>query len=515
MPDKVQLSNRKIAQNTLLLYFRMIIVIIIGLYTSRIILRTLGVNDFGIYNVVGGIVAMLAFLNAAMVSSTQRYISFEIGTGNLDKLKKIFCTSVQIHITLAFIIFIIAETLGLWFINSYLNISSDRMNAANWVYQCSIITLMLTIISVPYNSCIVAHEHMKTYAYISILEAVLKLLIVYLLLIINYDKLVVYAILITCVALIIRIIYGVYCNRCFEECKYHILFDKTLFKDMFSFAGWSVLGNLGFSARDHGQNIILNIFFGAAINAARGIALQVNGIISNFSNNFTMSLNPQITKLYASGDIDNTINLVYMGCRFSFFLFMIIAIPVMINIEYILHLWLIEVPIYTPQFLMLSLIAALINVMSPPLVTAIQATGKIRAFQLSICIIMLCELPLTYLILLNGCKPYFAMYPAILIMTIGLFSRFIILKKQIRGFDLNYFTKNIFCKNLLIAGSVFYISNVISNYFKTNLFTLCVTSIISILISIIFIYLFGLSKKERTICNHKIFAFLLINKNAK
>lgn len=319
MPDKVQLSNRKIAQNTLLLYFRMIIVIIIGLYTSRIILRTLGVNDFGIYNVVGGIVAMLAFLNAAMVSSTQRYISFEIGTGNLDKLKKIFCTSVQIHITLAFIIFIIAETLGLWFINSYLNISSDRMNAANWVYQCSIITLMLTIISVPYNSCIVAHEHMKTYAYISILEAVLKLLIVYLLLIINYDKLVVYAILITCVALIIRIIYGVYCNRCFEECKYHILFDKTLFKDMFSFAGWSVLGNLGFSARDHGQNIILNIFFGAAINAARGIALQVNGIISNFSNNFTMSLNPQITKLYASGDIDNTINLVYMGCRFSFF----------------------------------------------------------------------------------------------------------------------------------------------------------------------------------------------------
>lgn len=253
-------SNKRIAKNTLLLYFRMVLIIIVGLYTSRVVLNTLGVSDYGIYNVVGGIVSMLAFLNSAMVAASQRFISFELGTDDSERLKKVFCTSVSIHIVLALIIFLIAETLGLWFVNTHLNIPAERMGAANWVYQCSILTLMLTVVSVPYNSCIVAHEHMKAFAYVSILEAVLKLLVVYLLLVGAVDKLVLYAILVAAVAFVIRIIYGIYCKRHFEECTYRFVLDRKLFKEMFAFAGWSIIGNLGFSMKDQGSNIILNLF---------------------------------------------------------------------------------------------------------------------------------------------------------------------------------------------------------------------------------------------------------------
>ena len=398
-------NNKRIAKNTLLLYIRMFLIIIVGLYTSRIVLNTLGVTDYGIYNVVGGIVSMLAFLNSAMVAASQRFISFELGIGNLEKLKKVFCTSVSIHIALAVIILLIAESIGLWFVNTHLNIPLERMTAANWVYQCSILTLILTVVSVPYNSCIVAHEHMKAFAYVSIVEAVLKLLIVYILLVENVDKLILYAILVASVALIVRIIYGIYCKRHFEECSYRFVFDRKLFKEMFAFAGWSVIGNLGFSFKDQGSNIILNLFFGTAVNAARGIAMQVNGILSNFSNNFTMALNPQITKQYAAGDVESSMKLVYAGCRYSFYLLLLITIPVMINREYLLKLWLGNVPEYTSQFLMLVLISTLINVMASPIVTALQATGRIKVFQITICIIMLSELPLAYLILKNGGKP--------------------------------------------------------------------------------------------------------------
>lgn len=495
--SQISENNKRIAKNTLLLYFRMLLIIIVGLYTSRVVLNTLGVNDYGIYNVVGGIVAMLAFLNSAMVAASQRFISFELGTGNIEKLKKVFCTSVSIHITLAVIILLIAETIGLWFVNTHLNIPLERMEAANWVYQCSILTLLLTIVSVPYNSCIVAHEHMKAFAYVSIVEAVLKLLIVYLLLF-NFDKLILYAILVVVVALIIRIIYGLYCKWHFEECTYHFVFDKQLFREMFAFAGWSVIGNLGFSFKDQGSNIILNLFFGTTVNAARGIALQVNGIISNFSNNFTMALNPQITKQYAAGDVEASIKLVYTGCRYSFYLLLLITIPVMINIDYLLQLWLGAVPEYTSQFLMLALIAALIDVMARPLVTALQATGRIKVFQIVICIIMLCELPLAYIILHYGKEPYWAMYPMIFVTFVGLFARFLILKRMIPAYQFSFFIIRVIGRNLLIGIICYFASNFIQGYYQPNLIKLILTSLFAFVLSSIVIYLVGLSKNERT-----------------
>lgn len=503
-------NNKRIAKNTILLYLRMLLTIVVSLYTSRMILKILGVSDYGVYNVVGGIVAMLSFLNSALTAASQRFIAFELGRGDKKKLKTIFCTSVTIHAILALIIFIIAETVGLWFVNTHLNIEPARMIAANWVYQCSILTFMLTIISVPYNSCIVAHEHMNAFAYVSILEVILKLLIVYLLLVINSDKLITYGILVLCVAFIIRLIYGLYCKRHFEECYYHFTFDKTLFKEMFSFAGWSVVGNLGFSFKDQVANVILNIFFGTIINAARGVALQVNGIISGFSVNFLMALTPQITKQYANGNIRNSIKFVYSGCRYSFYLLTFVSIPVIINADYILNLWLYRVPEYTSEFIRLALIAALINSMAQPLVTALQATGKIKVFQISICIVMLLELPLSYMILYLGGKPYMAMYPTIFVTFLGLFTRFIILRKLVPSYNLRYFTFAIIGRNFVIGTICYIISKLIHNMFNISLISLITTSALSCITTLILIYLFGISNEERDILNKKI--IFLFNK---
>lgn len=498
-------NNKRIAKNTLLLYVRMLFTIIVGLYTSRVVLNTLGVNDYGIYNVVGGIVAMLAFLNSAMTSASQRFISFELGTQNYQRLKEIFSTSVTIHLIIAGIIFIIAETVGLWFLNTHMNIASDRMEAANWVYQCSILTFMITVISVPYNACIVAHERMKAFAYISIVETSLKLIIVYLLLILPADKLITYAILILSVSLIVRMIYGIYCQRNFEECTYRFGYNKDLFKEMFAFAGWSIIGNLGFSLKDQGSNIVLNIFCGTTINAARGIALQVNGIISNFSSNFIMALNPQITKQYAAGNIKESMQLVYAGCRYSFYLLSIISIPVIVNLDYLLSLWLGTVPPYTTEFLFLALIAALINAMAPPLVTAMQATGKIRNFQIVICIVMMCEVPLAYITLKLGYKPYMAMIPSIITTTMGLFARLLLLKQLVKSYSLRYFTLHIIIKSILIVTGCGILSIFIHRYFGTiNFFSFIMSSFIAFIITLTGIYIFGISSKEKSIVNNKI-----------
>lgn len=515
--NEITANNKRIAKNTLLLYIRMLLTIIVGLYTSRVVLNTLGVNDYGIYNVVGGIVAMLAFLNSAMAAASQRFISFELGTQNYKNLKKVFSTSVTIHIAIAGIIFIIAETVGLWFINTHMNIAPERMTATNWVYQCSILTFMIAIISVPYNACIVAHEHMKAFAYISIVEAVLKLIIVYLLLILSTDKLITYAILILAISLIIRVIYGIYCKRNFEECTYQFSFDKKLFNEMFAFAGWSIIGNLGFSLKDQGANIVLNIFCGTAINAARGIALQVNGIISSFSGNFTMALNPQITKQYAAGNIQESMQLVYTGCRYSFYLLSIISIPFMVNLDYLLSLWLGVVPPYTTEFLFLAIVAALINSMSSPLVTAMQATGRIQAFQITICIIMLCEIPLAFITLKLGYTPYMAMIPTIIVVTIGLFARFILLKRLIKSYSIRYFTLCIVIKNILISTGCIVLAFIIHRYFTNNNFiSFILSSFTAFLITIGGIYIFGISPREKVFINGKIRRFFKVdNKRLK
>lgn len=461
------------------------------------VLNTLGVSDYGIYNVVGGIITMLSFLNAGMVSSSQRFISYELGCKNANRLELVFNTSVSIHAVIAIIAFIFAETIGLWFINTHLNIDVDRMMAANWIYQCSIFTFMVNVISVPYNSCIVAHEKMSAFAYISILEVILKLLVAYLLLFLPFDKLIVYAILILLVSIIIRLCYTIYCKRNFEECVYRFLFDKKLFKEMFSFAGWSVVGNLGFSFKEQFSNIILNIFYGTTLNAARGIGMQVSAIVNTFSSNFSMALNPQITKQYAAGNIVESQKLVYVGSRYTFYLLTLISIPVIINVDYILKLWLGIVPEYTSYFLILSIISALLYALSGCVTVAIQATGKIKMFQIGICLLMLAELPMSYLLLKWNFPPYSVMYPTLFTYTIAIIFRFYLVKRMIPTYSFGYYITKVLLPCFFIFAICWIFSYTIRLQIRTNFMSLLITSLVSIIITSCIVFIIGMDKKER------------------
>lgn len=339
----------------------MILVMLVSLYTSRVILAKLGVEDYGIYNVVGGIVAMFSFLNSSMATSTQRYLTYALGKNDNELLKNVFAISLNIHIVIAIFIIILAETFGLWMLNTHLVIPPDRLMAANWVFQLSILTFSINIIQVPYNASIIAHERMNVYAYISIIEVVLKLIIVYILSLTTFDRLIFYAILVFLVQLVVRVIYQAYCRCRFVECHLRFYWDKQLYKEMFGFAGWNMFGSVAWLMRGQGLDIVLNLFFGPIVNAARGITNQVSGAVMSFISNFQVALNPQITKKYAQGEIEQMESLAYNGIKFSLLLLFIIAFPLCLNIDYVLGLWLKDVPRYTSIFIILVIIDSIVN----------------------------------------------------------------------------------------------------------------------------------------------------------
>lgn len=375
-------SNRRIVKNTLLLYFRTILILIVSVYTSRVVLEVLGVDDYGIYNAVGGVVAMFSVLTGALSNSISRFITFEIGRGNKEKLNRIFSMSINIQVLLSIIVVVLIELVGIWFLNSKMSIPEGRLTAANWVLQCSLVVFVIGLLSVPYNACIIAHEHMNAFAYISILDAVLKLLIVFLIQRSPVDKLVSYAILLAIVSLIIRLLYQVYCRKHFEESKYHRTYDKVLFKEMLGFAGWSFFTNANYIINNQGVNILINLFFGVAVNAARGLASQVEGAVVMFVNNFTTAINPQITKSYAAGDKKRMFGLICKGAKFSFFLLLLFSLPFMFETDFILKIWLKEVPEHTAAFIRLSFIASMMTVIGKTGFTACMATGNIRKYVL-------------------------------------------------------------------------------------------------------------------------------------
>lgn len=493
-----QINNKRIAKNTLMLYFRMFIMTVVGLYTSRVVLQTLGVSDFGIYNVVGGIVSMMAFLNSAMVAASQRFLSFELGRHDNDRLSRVFCMSINIHATICIIAFVIAETIGLWFVNAKLNIPDERMVAANWVYQASIMTFMINVMSVPYNSAIVAHEKMSAFAYISILDVVLKLLIVYLLLIFPYDKLIVYSILMVCVVTLIRLCYTVYCKRHFPECSYRLMMDWTLFKEMFSFAGWSVIGNLGFSFKDQLSNVILNLFFGPTVNAARGIGMQVTANVKTFAHSFTMALNPQITKQYAAGNLDASRKLVYAGSRYTFYLLTLISIPVIINIDYILKLWLGIVPKYTSQFVVFSILVSLIYSLSECMTKAIQATGRIKWFQIGVSMIMLSELPIAWVLMELGYPPYAVMWPALLTYSVALLFRFWLIRSYVEGYYFSEYMVTVILRSLIVFIVCYISCSFACNLLPDGFFGLIVSVLICFAVTAIVVITLGITKNEQS-----------------
>ena len=499
-------NNKRIAKNTLLLYVRTLFVMVVSLYTSRVVLNTLGVSDYGIYNVVGGIVTMFGFINSSMTSATQRYITFALGKGDMSQLQKVFSTALQIHAFISVLIIVLGETVGLWFMYTQMQIPANRMDAAFWVLQCSIISTAIMIISVPYNAEIIAHEKMSAFAYISILEVVLKLAVVFLLLVFSYDKLILYAFLILMVQLLIRFCYSYYCNRHFEESKYHHVWDKTLFKEMTGFAGWSMFGNLSGVLFGQGLNMLLNVFFGPVVNAARAVSVQVQGAIQQFVGNFQMALNPQITKTYATEKMDDMHKLMYRSARFSFYLLFFLSLPVLFETEFILTVWLKNVPENAVIFLRIMICISLIYTLSNPLMVANQATGKVKRYQAICGSILLMILPVSYVCLKLGCPAYSVFIVHFVMEFIAKLARMIILRPLI-GIQVSDYIKNIYIKVLSVTGLSVVVPFIIYLNMTDSVlrfFTVCITCILSVGTVA---YTVGLSSNERCFVKTKIIGF--------
>lgn len=392
-------NNRLIIKNTLILYGQTLITLVIGLYTGRIVLDALGVVDYGIYNVVGGVITSLTFITSSLSSASTRYLTFGLGKGDLAELKRTFGNILSVHFLLAGIVLLLAETIGLWFVINKLVIPDDRLTAAIWVYQFSVFGFIVNIISAPYNGSVISHEKMSVFAYINIMNSVLKLLIVYAILISDWDKLIYYAFLMLCVELSNRLIYGVYCSRHFEEVRIHFAFNKTQFKDILSYSWWMSVGNVAFMCCDQGFNILLNMFFGPAINAARGLAVMIQGQAMNLGNTFQSAMKPQIIKSYAEKDYQHMHFLLFSGTKFSYFIVYLIALPVMMEIHQFLAWWLVDVPEWTSQFTIIILWISCVRIISIPLYYGVSATGDLKSYQMSQSIVLILFLPVAYLLL--------------------------------------------------------------------------------------------------------------------
>lgn len=505
-------NTKRIAKNTLMLYGRMLFSMVVSLYTSRVVLNTLGVVDYGIYGVVGGFVSMFSLISSSLSSAVSRFLTFELGRGDQDRLNKAFSTSLLIHIVLAIVVLVIAETVGVWFVNNKMTIPSDRLYAANWVFQASIFSFMFGLFSVPYNASIVSHEKMSAFAYIGILDTTMKLLIV---LFIAYshwhfDKLIVYAMLLVAVSITLQCIYLAYCRKHFEECRLRISFDKGFWKEISSFAGWNFIGCTAQLLKDHGVNIVLNIFYGPVLNAARGIATSVNAAVSSFTGGFMTALNPQITKSYAIKDNEYLMFLVERGSRFSFYILMILAFPIIIETEYILSLWLVNYPDHSVNFVRLVLLMSLFEAISNTLITLQLATGKIRNYQLAVGGVLLLNFPLSYIALRIQLPPESVYVIAIVIAILCLILRLFFLRKMV-GLSVLRYIKNVLINAMLVSFAAIvapYYLHCCLNYGAIRFLIVCLVSVMSSALSILFL---GCSKSERLILIGKILQIKLNN----
>ena len=504
-------NNKRIAKNTRLRYVRMLFGMLVSLFTSRVILQTLGVEDYGVYNVVGGVITMFTFLNSAMSSATSRYITFEIGKGNMEQLKKVFSTALQIHAAIALLIVTLGETVGLWFLMNELVIPDGRMEAAMWVYQCSIVTAVVTIMSVPYNADIIAHEKMSAFAYISVLEIILKLAIVYLLVVLPFDKLKVYAVLVLMVGLLIRYIYTRYCHKHFEESHYIHRIDKPLLKEMSSFAGWSFWGNLAAILYSQGLNMMLNIFFGPVVNAARGIATQIQSVVTQFVTNFQMALNPQITKTYASGEMDKMHSLMFRSARFSFMLLFFLSLPIMLETNYILTLWLGIVPENTVIFARIIIAISLIYTIANPCVIANQATGKVKVYQAVVGGLLLLILPISYIVLKMGAPAYSVFIVHFCVESVAQFARMYMLRNMI-DLPLLSYVKNIYLPIMGVVLLSVVLPMLVYNNMQEGIIRFLIvgmTCVLSVAMTSLFV---GMTRNERSFLIDKSLKVLKIRK---
>ena len=492
-----QHSGKRIAKNTLFLYFRTIFVMAVGLYTSRVVLQVLGVDDYGIYNVVGGFVAMFALLSGSLTIASQRFLAFELGKEKSD-VPKVFSSTVTIHLALALILFLLLEGVGLLLLNYKINIPPDRIWAANWVFHCSVITFCISIISVPYNAAIVAYERMSAFAYVSVFEVVAKLLAVFALYKLKYDSLVLYAFFMMLIALILRLIYGWYCHSRFRECRYKFMMDRQILKTMLSFSGWNFIGSSASVLNNQGINILTNLFFGVSLNAARGIAAQVDNAINTFVSNFMMALNPQIIKSFASKNYDYLNRMIVSGTKIAFFLFGVICLPFFVNTEYILKLWLGDVPDYSALFVRLGIIFMLCQNFSQCLYTAMLATGNIKKYQIIVGGLSVLAFPAAWVFFKMGLGAEWGYGSMIIFSMVCLIARLSLLQDMIPGFHAKVFIRQGIFPIVLTTILVVLLAWFIHSYFdEMNLFAFIIESILYLIVSIVSIYFIGLSSFER------------------
>ncbi len=489
-------NNKRIAKNTMLLYVRMMFLMFISLYTSRVVLKALGVDDYGIYNVVGGVVAMFSILSGSLSGAISRFFTFELGTGNVEKLKRVFSSSITIQLGLAFFFIILAETVGLWFLNYKMQIPLARLEAANWCLQFSIITFAINLWSVPYNAAIIAHERMSAFAYISIFEGVGKLVIALCIAYNPFDRLVFYALLIALLSWTIRIIYTRYCKRNFEECTYHFIYDHELLKKMFSFAGWSFFGAGSWHLMTQGVNILLNVYFGVTVNAARGIANQVDATIMQFVNNFMTAVNPQITKSYAAGDKGYMFSLMFRSSKISYFLMLFFAIPIFCETDFILSLWLGMIPEYAVAFARLALIVSMIHVLSNTMVTAMLATGNIKKYQIIVGGLGMLVFPIAWFFFYMGLPPETAYLSTIIVFLCQLVCRLKLLKDMIGLSPVDFFHE-VLLKVIFVTVLASIIPIMITYVFDDNVLRLIIVGLCSTICSITCIWVWGLNDLER------------------
>lgn len=469
----------------------------VSLYTSRVILATLGADDFGIYNVVGGIVMFLAFLNTSMASATQRFLNVELGKNDRNGVKRIFSNALIIHFIIAVCVLLLVETLGVWFLNNRMNIAPDRLVASNYVLQFSIATMVTSIISVPYNAVIIANERMSAFAYISIVEVVLKLGLVLLLVHSPIDKLITYAALMFLVSLIVRFIYVRYCGHNFDECRnYNLKPDVPTIKRMMSFSAWTVVGAIASIGHGQGVAIVMNLFFGVVVNAAFGIANQVNQVVSNFVNNFMTALNPQIVKTYSANELPAMHRLISRGCRMGYFLVLFFVIPILIETPALLGLWLEEVPDYTVSFVRLTLLITLFNSFASPLSAAQGATGDIKNYQIVLTLLGLSHIPLAWLCFKQGLNPNYAMYVYLLIIALEQAYRIIKVSRSVSMPFIPFF-RTLFFRCGFVSCLSFAVTIMLHRLLPEGIFASLSVCVAGALCVAIFSFFVGLDANER------------------
>jgi len=487
-----------------MLYIRMILILGVSLYTTRMVLNVLGVEDFGIYNVVAGFVSMFAFLNGALSAATSRFLSYELGKKDLNKLQLVFRTSLTIHILLAILVFVGLLIVGFWFLNNKLVVPADRIYAANVVFLFAVISTIIGIVQVPFTALIIAHEKMGIYAFIGIFDVLARLLLVLLLKTSKGDALIMYGLLMLLIVICLFLIYLIYCKRSFKESKMRLIFNKELFNTMLLYSGWSFVGSFANLLKTQGINVLINMFFGPAVNAARGIAYQINMAMGQFAQNFIIASNPQIIKYYAEKDIKSMLTLVMNVARFSFFLMFFFSLPLIFETDFLLSLWLVEIPDYTSVFIKLIIINLLVDAFTFPMGTSIQATGRIKYYQIAIGGVISLNLPFSFLLFKLGYPPEASIIVSIALSFISLFVRVVLIKREIPTLNGISFVKDVFIKSFVVAGLSIIVPYFIHSSMVFGWLRFFVVSISGVLSTALFVFMIGINKAEKQLVISKV-----------